>query len=262
MLNLMIVDDEELIREEIKSKVTRLAHPLIGGIMLAADGQEAKQLLHDFKPQIVISDIRMPGLDGLSLIRDSFQTSPDVKFIVLSGYGDYEYVREAFKYGIVDYLLKPVRLSELENQLNLAVQLCLDSSSKEDIKATTNLSISEANPINSQSHISSKSLIGIVKKYIEERPYGEVTLAEVSNLASMNYTYFSTWFKEETGFTFSAYIMRLKMEQAKKLLENPTIRVSEVAQKIGYDNIYHFSRAFKNYTGLSPKDYRKCTNII
>lgn len=283
MLNLLIVDDEELIREEIKSKITRLANPKISKIRLAASGVEALEACTEFNPNIMISDIRMPDTDGLTLIRRCSTTYPQMKFIVLSGYGDYGYVREAFKYGVVDYLLKPVRLSELETQLNRAIDQCLcneaapstQSNAVVKSKATgasahdqlfstsadystehiTNADISDS--ALSASH--TKSLIGLVKQYIAERPYGNVTLTEVSNLVSMNYTYFSSWFKEETGWTFSAYMMRLKMEEAKRLLENPTFRVHEVANRVGYENIYHFSRAFKNYTGLSPKEYRKQT---
>ncbi|WP_141499742.1 response regulator [Paenibacillus luteus] len=517
MLNLLIVDDEELIREEIKSKVIRISHPAIGRIELAGNAMEAMELLRDLKPGIVISDIRMPNMDGLSLIRECSQTNPEVKFIVLSGYGDYAYVREAFNYGIVDYLLKPVRLSDLELQLNKAVQLYKNGeaekfsvpsviSPKDNIKqllinlvngndleqSLTNklsttypeacwrisrfvydyndfrnfpsvdniqetinnlinesgesmlinavtlkadkeggtiafnhndcvltghlkfiletlvkrltqvsgarvmasisepqllLNLNEADknavqiisyrimhegsfvldeedtkgkeiqfPLNNkeidvlmenirmlnieevkqgvydwfhvnrlkaidtvairqmylmiltelyrwhserlpahmifrdddfnrlhslqeirlyllkqlnsikqntrQSSIRSKSAISIVKQYIDEHPYGDVTLAEVSNLISMNYTYFSSWFKMETGITFSAHITRQRMEKAKQLLEDPTIRINEVAPLVGYDNIYHFSRAFKNYTGFSPKEYRKSADNI
>ncbi|MCG7378703.1 response regulator [Paenibacillus sp. ACRSA] len=280
MLNLLIVDDEELIREEIKSKIIRLANPRISNIHLASNGLEAFKACHEFNPNIMISDIRMPDTDGLTLIRKCSTTYPSIKFIVLSGYGDYGYVREAFKYGVVDYLLKPVRLSELETQLNRAIDQCIADETEEltlntmaehsdkGASAHEQLFSNSSNDSNTLSNSSKthnsaasvshpKSLIGIVKQYIAERPYDNVTLTEVSNLVSMNYTYFSSWFKEETGWTFSAYMMRIKMEEAKRLLENPTLRVNEVASRVGYDNIYHFSRAFKNYTGLAPKEYRK-----
>ncbi|WP_337099878.1 response regulator transcription factor [Paenibacillus sp. YIM B09110] len=517
MLNLMIVDDEELIREEIKSKITRISHPAIGNIMLAADGIEAKRFLREYKPEIVISDIRMPGMDGLTLIRECSQTNPDVKFIVLSGHGDYGYVREAFKYGIVDYLLKPVRLSELEMQLNKAIlqyttdtskqsstaiansfanesrqwlnrivsgddldpqlvnklndtysetswRICrflydnrdaVDSQTEDKIQEFFNtllsingesktitpiilrtdrdggiLAINHSESISTeilklnlhalveqlsqvtgarimaalsdarslsnvkdadrkavnllsyrilhegsfvldenegkgkekrlpvdkkeieqlmehlrqlnldearqgivdwfqttrlraidsayirqmylmilseisrwhsdklpeemissedefnrhhslnnirihlfnqlsaidpgvrQTGVRSRTAIGIVKQYIEEHPDGDVTLADVSNLVAMSYTYFSSWFKMETGLTFSAYVTRQRMEKAKRVLEDPTVRINEVANLVGYENIYHFSRAFKNYTGMSPKEYRKSADDI
>src|SRR5690606_24972134 len=101
-----------------------------------------------------------------------------------------------------------------------------------------------------------KPLIHVVKKYIEDRIFDNISLTEVSNLVSLNYSYFSTWFKEETGETFSNYVMKTKMNHAKRLLEDPYLRINEVASKVGYDNNYHFSRAFKNYYGISPKAYR------
>jgi two-component system response regulator YesN len=259
MLNLMIVDDEQLIREELQSKIMRIAHPAIGIIKLAADCNEALQAMKAFKPQIIISDIQMPGNDGLSLIRECSISHPDVKFIVLSGHDDYGYVRDAFKYGVVDYLLKPVRLAELEAQLNQAISQYKDGSPQNNqLKPEGVASEKDEKPASGRETVNpTRSMIGIVKQYIEDRPFGNVTLAEVSNLISMNYNYFSTWFKDETGLTFSAYVMKLRMEQAKRLLEDPTTRINEVAVQVGYENIYHFSRAFKNYTGLSPKEYRK-----
>ncbi|MFB9328016.1 response regulator [Paenibacillus aurantiacus] len=257
MLNLMIVDDEELIREDIKSKVFRIAHPAIGHIEMAASAIEAKQFMRKQKPDVVISDIRMPEMDGLTLIRECAQTDPEMRFIVLSGYDDYSYVREAFKHGIVDYLLKPVRLSDLEMQLNKAIQLCTPLNLQETRLSSPGQSEIILKPTRQEQDYSTKSMINIVKQYIESRPYGEVTLAEVSSLVSMNYSYFSTWFKDETGQTFSTYIMTLRMEKAIKLLNNPTLRINEIASQVGYDNIYHFSRAFKNYSGKSPTEYRK-----
>ncbi|NMO98056.1 response regulator transcription factor [Paenibacillus lemnae] len=280
MLDLLIVDDEELIREEIRSKIIRIGNPSISNIHFAVDGQQALHALRELKPDIVISDIRMPNLDGLSLIRECYTAYPQIKFIVLSGYGDYGYVREAFKYGIVDYLLKPVRLSELESQLSHAIQECTEhkahQNAAEHVSPSAFPEAESANVDMNAEGISSptltgselggdegearpKSLIGLVKQYIADRPYGDVCLSEISNVVSMNYTYFSSWFKEETGWTFSSYMMKLKMDEAKRLLENPTLRVNEVASRVGYDNIYHFSRAFKNYSGLSPKEYRKQT---
>lgn len=253
MLNLMIVDDEELICQEIKSKISRIAHPSIGNIELTTSAIEAKDMILMLKTDIVISDIRMPDIDGLTLIRECAQINPEIRFIVLSGYDDYDYVREAFKYGIVDYLLKPVKLSELETQLNNAIKLCNHSKPQEN-KDITELKQTD----NTQQE---QTLISIVKQYIESRPNCNATLTEVSNLVSMNYTYFSTWFKDETGQTFSAYIMKHRMEKAIRLLKDPTLRINEIAAQVGYDNMYHFSRAFKNYCGQSPTELRKQFNI-
>jgi YesN/AraC family two-component response regulator len=104
---------------------------------------------------------------------------------------------------------------------------------------------------------SEKSVIDIAKKYIEENFSKEINMAEIANKVSMNYFYFSKLFKEETQMTFSAYLTALRMEEAKRLLMDPINKINDISIKVGYDNHFHFSRAFKNYTGISPKDYRK-----
>ncbi|MDG0809843.1 helix-turn-helix domain-containing protein [Cohnella rhizosphaerae] len=85
----------------------------------------------------------------------------------------------------------------------------------------------------------------------------DIQLAEMANRVSMNYSYFSRLFKERTGLTFTAYLIKVRMEEARKLLQDPTLRINEVSDRVGYGNLYHFSRAFKNYFGMSPKEYRR-----
>ncbi|WP_443147020.1 helix-turn-helix transcriptional regulator [Paenibacillus sp. HWE-109] len=79
---------------------------------------------------------------------------------------------------------------------------------------------------------------------------------EVANRVSMNYSYFSKLFKERMGLTFTAYLTKIRIEEAQKLLKDPALRIHEISEKVGYSNAYHFSRAFKNHCGISPKEFR------
>jgi YesN/AraC family two-component response regulator len=102
----------------------------------------------------------------------------------------------------------------------------------------------------------SKTLIQRTIKLILENYHRDITLSMVANEVSMNYTYFSAFFKEQTGMNFSQYLIKVRMEAAERMLNDPTNRVFEISRKVGYDNPKHFTRAFRNYFGTSPNEFR------
>ncbi|TYP76729.1 helix-turn-helix domain-containing protein [Paenibacillus methanolicus] len=518
MYTLLIIDDEELIGSGVKAKLERANVAGIRDIHVADGGMLGLAMAKALQPHIIITDIRMPELDGIQLIKELAPLLPRAKFIMLSGYGDYSYVREAFKYGALDYLLKPASSDELGKQVQSAIASIendhrndrLAARSLTDARALltarlplvihgTNVAASSKDSESQQSleayfshplfavsllsfgdvtfseehldtvsdclercvqddnlapdlrflafhdgqgrvslvlnyaaSVSSETVQGVLgqavialrksnprlpvasisqsgrgldhlsrlykqahqtmaerilrepsdvfatvdpwgrtdawlpgKKELEEfkqaaeslhaeriglwvdrhlsdslRPrmsleqlksiydlalseihrhvhdrflfeeteraaafdtihtLGELRhyiksyaadtkrlisehahlgdtvitvaesivrqhysrdlqLAEVANRVSMNYSYFSKLFKERTGLTFTAYLTKVRMEEAQKLLKNPTLRINEISEKVGYSNLYHFSRAFKNYFGVSPKEHRK-----
>lgn len=106
MLKLMIADDERMIRESISSLIdwNSLGIELIG---CCGDGIEAYNMILDESPDIVLTDIRMPGISGLELVERVSQTDMDIQFIILSGFGEFEYAKQAMKYRVHHYLLKP-----------------------------------------------------------------------------------------------------------------------------------------------------------
>ncbi|WP_070042216.1 response regulator transcription factor [Robinsoniella peoriensis] len=124
MLKLIIADDERVIRETISSFIDweEIGIKLVG---LCSDGIEAYNMILDETPDIVMTDIRMPGLSGLDLVREIAQTNPQIQFIILSGYEDFEYAREAMKYGIRHYLLKPCNEEKIRESIIQAREECL-----------------------------------------------------------------------------------------------------------------------------------------
>ncbi len=112
MLRLMIVDDEKIIRDGLSSMIDykRLGYELIA---TAQNGVEAYDIICDEYPDVVITDIRMPILSGLELVERAVKSDSQITFILLSGYGDFEYARQAMQYGVRHYLLKPTDKNEL-----------------------------------------------------------------------------------------------------------------------------------------------------
>lgn len=120
-LKILIADDEISIRQLIKKLIDPSAPLLIVGE--AADGATAYEMIQEKKPDIVITDIRMPGLNGVELMRKARENGIKVDFILVSGYRDFEYARSAVQLGALDYLLKPINREELNRVLEKAWKL-------------------------------------------------------------------------------------------------------------------------------------------
>lgn len=121
MYKVLVVDDEELICEGMKSKLERLENPAIGDIFLAYDAEEALSVICSVRPEIVITDIRMPGMSGLELVRTVVKQFADTRCIILSGYDEFQYAKDALRLGVADYLLKPASLNELKEVMDKVV---------------------------------------------------------------------------------------------------------------------------------------------
>lgn len=122
MYRIMIADDEPLIIKGLRKMMDweRMDVRIIGE---AQDGRELMELLEKEQPDIIISDISMPGKSGLDIIREISEQNMDTKVIFVSGFQEFSYAKAAIKYGAVDYLLKPVTVEELEKAINRAKEM-------------------------------------------------------------------------------------------------------------------------------------------
>ena len=116
MLKVMIADDEEKICQLIEKLIDWQALDM-QVVAVAHNGLEALDMLGSKAPDIAITDIRMPGCDGLELIQRGKELNPNIDFIIISGYRHFEYAQSAIKYGVSDYLLKPIKKDELTETL-------------------------------------------------------------------------------------------------------------------------------------------------
>ncbi len=121
MYKVLVVDDEKVICLGIKSMIERLNNPEIAEVLTATGAAEAEAMIRTSVPEIVITDIRMPDIDGLEMIKNINSHGENIKFIVLSGYDEFQYAKEALKLGVMDYLLKPASIHELKIVLEKAV---------------------------------------------------------------------------------------------------------------------------------------------
>lgn len=116
MYRILVVDDEKFIRKSICNRMDWAAFGIeVAGE--AANGREALEQIESLRPQIVLADIRMPVMDGIAFITEAKKRYPQVHYILMSAYSDFEYAKQAIRLGVEDYILKPVKIAELEEVL-------------------------------------------------------------------------------------------------------------------------------------------------
>jgi two-component system, response regulator YesN len=266
MIDAIIVDDEYLIREGLMIMIDWEALG-VNVISLAANGQEALEIIQSKHPQLAIVDIKMPVLDGIELIKTIKQSGSNTVFIILSGYDNFSYAQEAIKLGAFRYLLKPVEDIELAECVKEATKFIKIRNKEEGIvnkfksilgeKLFEGVDSCEDNTLKVNGReIKNNSLIKLLQ-YINEHLTEDITLDELSKVAFMHPSYLSQTFKNEIGENYIDYITRLRIERAKEFLKTGNVKSYEVAEKVGYNDARYFSQVFKKHTGYSPSEFKK-----
>lgn len=239
-LRVLLVDDEIMIREGFKRLFDWEAHDceVVGE---AADGMEALTQINDLCPDIVIMDINIPIMNGLKVISLSRIKHPQIAFVIVSGYDDFSYCREALRLQITDYILKPVNYEEFGT--------CIDNLK---ISLFENRVSSASEPEKQEE----RTITGITK-YLQEHLAEDLSLSVLAEEFHLNPQYISQLFKNEIGVNFLTYLTNIRMEKAKKLLLSTSLSVAEVAEKSGYGDYRVFTKVFKKSEGITPSQYRR-----
>lgn len=262
MFRVVVIDDEEDIRYLVK-KLIEDGDQECKIVGEAEDGDLALRLCAKLKPDIIVTDIRMPGMDGLKMLAVIKKTLPSSEVILLSGYGHFEYAQQAVEHGAHAYLLKPVEEKELYQALNKAKEkIRRQKERQKNIKRLqTEIAKLQQNRENdtvlgfAECEIKHRQ-IQLALQFINENFCADVSLETVADHVFMNPAYFSVLFKKSVGKSFTEYINGLRMEKARQLLEVERLKISEISDLTGFTDSNYFIRIFKKYFGLTPSEYR------
>lgn len=243
MYNLIVVDDEKFIRESLIS----FDWETIGVKPCSCfeSGEMALDYIMKNPVEVVLTDIRMPGMPGVSLIAKIKEINPDIAVICISGYSDYEYLRACLQVGANDYLLKPIDKDDLFETVGKLM------SGKTVLQENVSSAMEEDNEKKVQHHY-----INIVLKYIEENYFKSVSLEKAAEVVGLNPVYLSYLFKKIKRVNFSEYLNEVRLKKAEELLTDSTLKIGEISEEIGYKDARYFSSLFKKRTGMSPNEYR------
>lgn len=199
--------------------------------------QEALELIRSKYIDCLITDIRLGNQSGLDLIEQARGIQPSLKSIVVTAYDDFEYAQRALRLGCVDFLLKPFTRQAFRDALERAMPKDVQAGDEDGIIR-----------------------LDWVKSYVREHLHEDIDMSTITDKLHMNYAYFSRRFKEATGKTFSDFLTDMRMKEAQRLLSSGK-NVSETAERVGYNNIFAFTRAFKRRYGQPPTHWvRKNTD--
>ncbi|WP_010267898.1 response regulator transcription factor [Paenibacillus senegalensis] len=259
VMQVVLVDDELPLRQELRLFPWREHGFELAGE--AENGEMALQLCRKIKPQIVITDITMPVMNGLDLLRTLKDEQLNVKVILLTCHSDFEFAREALRFGAVEYLLKVTMESEeLVNALNHARTAYLRERMLEANKQAANLkadSLYGDKDKHSDIPAAVRKEIADAIDYIRENLQHSLSLNVVAEQVNLSPHYFSRLFREETGISYQSYITTKRMEKAAYLLRTTSLRVYEVAYEVGIPSYRYFASMFREYAGIPPTEYKK-----
>lgn len=258
----LIAEDEPLMREYLRLNLHRI-HPNYMASDCARDGLDALRKVNENTYDLLITDIKMPGLDGIALVEMLRENSNQLPVILLTGYDEFEYARAGLRLGVAEYLLKPLNDAELAQ--------CLERL-KEKLEREKTVAIPEKwTPATIQSFISecfsdtdsAQSLLAKqAASYISEHFTERITQTDVAEALGVSPAYLSSIFHETTGESYSQFLTRLRMTQAAILLKaDGSLTVQRVAELTGYVSDKHFIHVFKRYFNMTPNEYRKSKSV-
>lgn len=359
MYRILVVDDEPHIRSGLEAKVQQYGNDLLIVSGKSANGTNALEWLNSSFADICITDIRMPVMDGLELVKQINEKFSWVKCVIVSSYDDFSYAQQAIGMNVSDYILKPVERETLHRALENAIsaleksrmdranQLLVDKMQrtrdmlsrwtelilthqfdkypllvfdtlemmedwiqgdyylldalsaawiqmvekevKRDVVTKVDIRDDELgfdskslpndnarfyfrlvaiirleksilqifDQLKKSSQFENAKMINQVKQYIDLHYSDKFTTEDLADAIPISRSYLAVLFKQNTGQTVWSYLVEVRMKNAKLLLLDQKLKIYEIAHQLGYENSEHFSKLFKEYYGVTPKDYRR-----
>lgn len=228
---ILLVDDDDVFREEFAE--------CFSGYRFIQAANAAQALAALKKPNeidLVIMDVKMPGMDGLCLLEKIKELSPDIGTIIITGYGSKEVVLKVLRGKADDYIEKPFDIEKTRR----IIERVLDAR--------------KGGYSNGSATIADK--IEHVKLFLTRNAGRKVSQKDAADAVCLSQKYLSRLFREQTGTSFNSYRLQLKLNEAKNLLTQTGYSVDQIAHRLGYQNAGSFIHQFKKLSGLTPAAYR------
>ena len=245
MFRVILIDDEPLIVEGLK-KVVRWEEYQCTVVATVEDAEKGAELIRTLQPDILFTDIRMPGVDGLTMLAGLRSEFPDLQVTVLTGFRDFAYAQKAIRLGVARFLLKPSKMDEIREAL-----ACMTARLE---KKHTEQSAEQEEPEEREN--AGSFLVNRALDYLEEHYAEKLTLQEVADACYVSQWHLSKLLNRYTKKNFYDLLNNRRIRAAKELLADPSLRIGDIGEMIGYADPAHFARVFRKIAGMSANEYR------
>ncbi len=245
-MKLLLVDDDTIILKGLTNMIGKMALQNIT-VYTARNGADALEILKYTGADLLLTDIDMPAMNGLELIEEVVRRQYCNRFIILSGFDKFDYVRRALRFHVIDYLLKPIDKIELTRIVS-SVYNEIHKVLKENIHtpqfSSLNFSIDESN------------MPGILKDilhYMRLNFHKSISLEQLGEEFGLHPNYICSLFQTHTKTTFLKYLDSLRLQESiAVLLRDKELTIEKVAISSGFMSERHFYKVFKKYMGITP----------
>lgn len=269
MKRILIVEDE-LIERMVLKKTIEKRYGENCEVLEAENGKIALEIFDKTDIQIVILDIEMPVIKGIQVAEIMRSKKQGFCIIFLTAYDKFEYAKKAIAVRAMEYLLKPYSERELLSVVDEAIHLSEkyekkhmetgDDEETEDIDLSLMEEYNQVLPLEDGTEEISLGrlnvLVSMVEEYIRKNYMNDISMQDAARAINYSDAYFSKMFKQQFGLNFTAYLAEYRIEEAKKLLRQPTVSVKDVGTQVGYPDSNYFARVFRRMNGVSPSEYR------
>lgn len=238
MIKILVVDDERIIRKGIEIIIRERIED--AEALLAENGERALEIVREESPQIVVTDIKMPDMDGIRMMEHIREFDKKIVFIVLSGYNDFSFCKKALRNKAMDYLLKPVDEDELVYTIKKAIDVAKGAMTLEE----------------KDFHAGRSKTVQDMLEYVKLHYKEQITLDTLAERLHFNARYLSQLFKKESGMNFVDYLNKVRIDKAKILLRQGNATMDGIASEVGYCDAKYFAKTFKKIENKTPSEYR------
>lgn len=239
MYKIIFIDDEFLVLEGLKRIIDWSEY----GITVAGSAKNALdgiKLAEEINPEIIISDIRMHGMNGLEMIEKIMQKGYGGYIVLLSGYQEFEYAQKAIENRVYRYLLKPIDIEELKKTIS---QIVGELDSKKSI------------PVNN-------GVVYDVIDYINGHFYENIQLSDLAGRFHFDITHLSRQIKQKLGMNYIDYVTKLRIDMAKDYIRETDMSFDEISRRVGYNDVRRFREMFRKRVNMTPTEYKKSIKSV
>ncbi|MCI1397692.1 MAG: response regulator [Lachnospiraceae bacterium] len=245
MIRILIADDEQIERMALEKKLKKLFGETCE-VQAVENGREVLERYCSWKPQILILDVRMPGISGLEAAERIRETDRDCSIIFLTAFDEFSYAKKAISVRALDYILKPADDAELTAAVEEGIRAAQESGRR---APRENASTAEPKAAPEQED----RILSYVKAHFAE----DLSVQDVAGHFGYADAYFCRIFKQHFGKSFVSYLTDYRIERAKEKLAGKETNIREVGRTVGYADPNYFAKVFRRVTGMSPTEYQQ-----